>query len=44
LKLREFGDGETAELIYYERAEETQERWSHFTREEAGNPAGSCAF
>ena len=31
LKLRE-SDGETAELIYYERSEETGERWSRFTR------------
>ena len=31
LKLRE-AVGETAELIYYERAEETTERWSRFTR------------
>ncbi len=39
LKLRQFSDG-AAELIYYERAEDTPERWSHFTREDAGNPAG----
>jgi predicted adenylyl cyclase CyaB len=32
LKLRE-ADGETAELIYYERSEEMTERWSRFTRE-----------
>ena len=30
LKLRE-SDGETAELIYYERSEETGERWSRFS-------------
>jgi adenylate cyclase, class 2 len=39
LKLRE-EDGRTAELIYYERTDETVERWSHFTREPVGEPAG----
>lgn len=39
LKLRE-AEGETAELIYYERAEESAERWSRFTREPVTEPAG----
>ena len=39
LKLRET-EGETAELIYYERSEETTERWSRFTRERVAGPAG----
>lgn len=38
LKLRE-AEGETAELIYYERSEETTERWSRFTREPVAGPA-----
>jgi predicted adenylyl cyclase CyaB len=38
LKLRET-EGDTAELIYYERSEETTERWSRFTRE----PVAGCA-
>ena len=39
LKLRE-AEGETAELIYYERSEEGTERWSRFTREPVGEPGG----
>jgi adenylate cyclase, class 2 len=39
LKLREAGEG-SAELIYYERAETTAERWSRFTREHVGEPGG----
>jgi adenylate cyclase class IV len=39
LKLREI-EGSEAELIYYERAEATAERWSHFTREPVAAPAG----
>jgi adenylate cyclase class 2 len=39
LKLRE-AEGETAELIYYERSETTAERWSRFTREPVGEAAG----
>ena len=39
LKLRE-AEGETAELIYYERTEESAERWSRFTREPVTAPAG----
>ncbi len=39
LKLREAGGG-TAELIYYERSEESTERWSRFTREPVTGPAG----
>jgi predicted adenylyl cyclase CyaB len=39
LKLRE-AEGETAELIYYERAEETTERWSSFTRVPVTEAAG----
>ena len=37
LKLRET-EGESAELIYYERTETTAERWSRFTREQVGEP------
>ena len=39
LKLRQ-AEGETAELIYYERAEETTERWSRFVREPVGDASG----
>ena len=39
LKLRET-ERETAELIYYERTEESPERWSRFTREPVTEPAG----
>jgi predicted adenylyl cyclase CyaB len=39
LKLRE-AEGETAELIYYERVEESAERWSRFTREPVAATAG----
>ena len=39
LKLRE-SEGEGAELIYYERSEETTERWSRFTREPVAAAAG----
>ena len=41
LKLREFSGGE-AELIYYERSEETPERWSRYTRERVGEPGAVC--
>ena len=40
LKLRETR-GERGELIYYERPEETAERWSRFTREWLGDGAGA---
>jgi len=39
LKLREIR-GTGAELIYYERDEETPERWSDYTRETVSEPAG----
>jgi len=39
LKLRE-ARGSPAELIYYERDEETPERWSRYTREEVGDAGG----
>jgi len=39
LKLRE-SEGNAAELIYYERSEETPERWSRFTREQVTPAAG----
>jgi predicted adenylyl cyclase CyaB len=39
LKLRE-AEGAGAELIYYERNEESAERWSRFTREPVTEPAG----
>jgi adenylate cyclase class 2 len=39
LKLRET-EAVCAELIYYERAEESAERWSHFVREDVTEPAG----
>lgn len=41
LKVRETG-GEEGELIYYERSDETAERWSHFTRERVGDGAGAA--
>jgi len=39
LKLRAI-EGAGAELIYYERDEATPERWSRYTREPVGEPAG----
>jgi predicted adenylyl cyclase CyaB len=39
LKLRET-EGETPELIYYERSEETNERWSRYTREQVTEAGG----
>ena len=39
LKLRELGGG-TAELIFYERAEATDERWSRYTKFPMADPAG----
>ena len=36
LKLREFAEG-GAELIFYERQEDTPERWSHYTKEPVGD-------
>ena len=38
LKLRET-DGADAELIFYEREEETDERWSRYERERVEDPA-----
>ncbi|HXX62176.1 MAG TPA: class IV adenylate cyclase [Bacteroidota bacterium] len=36
LKLREFAEG-GAELIFYERREDSPERWSHYTKEPVGD-------